>query len=177
MVACGACGGVTAMASPFELRRATLDGELSKLARGAVSRARQLLQAVGHLTLLAAQLRGRADRIGRAVPVLVIGAVLLAVGTPLTAWAFGDADVMPIVLGVGVATLFGAVGISSAESARSPYPAPRPGDAAFQQPELIGSTGALAQVGSLLLSILRRGCPAAASRRSTRLLRRSRTSS
>ena len=105
-------------------------------------------------TLLAAQLRGRADRIGRAVPVLVIGAVLLAVGTPLTAWAFGDADVMPIVLGVGVATLFGAVGISSAESARSPYPAPRPGDAAFQQPELIGSTGALAQVGSLLLSIL-----------------------
>ena len=44
------------MAPPFELRRATLDGELSELARGAVGRARQLLQAVGHLTLLAAQL-------------------------------------------------------------------------------------------------------------------------
>ncbi|WP_294181501.1 hypothetical protein [uncultured Schumannella sp.] len=105
-------------------------------------------------TLLAAQLRGRADRIGRAVPVLVIGAALLAIGTPLTVWAYGDAEVAPIVLGVGVATLLGAVGVSSAESARSPYPAPRPGDASFQQPELVGRTGASAQVGSFLLSLL-----------------------
>ena len=36
--------------------RTTLDGELSELARGAVGCARQLLQAVSHLTLLAAQL-------------------------------------------------------------------------------------------------------------------------
>ena len=56
MVACGACGGVTVMAPPFKLRRATLDGELSELARGAVGCARQLLQAISHLTLLAAQL-------------------------------------------------------------------------------------------------------------------------
>ena len=55
ITSCGACGGVTAI-PPFELRRATLDGELSELARGAVGRARQLFQAVGHLTLLAAQL-------------------------------------------------------------------------------------------------------------------------
>ena len=55
-VACGACGGVTVMAPPFKLRRATLDGELSELARGAVGCARQLLQAISHLTLLAAQL-------------------------------------------------------------------------------------------------------------------------
>lgn len=105
-------------------------------------------------TLLAAQLRGRADRVGRAVPILVIGAILIAVGAPITAWAYGDADVMPIVIGVATGVLLGSVGVSSAVSARWPYPAPRPGDAAFQQPELVGPAGAWAQAGSLMFSIL-----------------------
>ena len=48
--------GYRHVAPPFELHSTTLDGEFSELARGAVGRARQLLQAVGHLTLLAAQL-------------------------------------------------------------------------------------------------------------------------
>lgn len=60
------------MAPPFELRRATLHGELPELARGAVGRARQPLDAVGHLTLLAAQLLEHVVRqLRRLLPLLL----------------------------------------------------------------------------------------------------------
>lgn len=102
--------------------------------------------------LLTVQLEGRLDRLGRAIPVLVFGALLLAVGTPLTVWLHRDLQITPVVLGVGIALLLGGVGVSSAVSVRWPYPAPRPGDSAFQQPELAG-TGVGPQAASLLLSI------------------------
>lgn len=104
-------------------------------------------------TLLAAQVDGRADRLGRAVPVLTLGALLLAAAAPLVVWAHGDLAVTPIVVGTGLAVLLGAVGVSSTASVRSPYPAPRPGDGAFQQPENVANGGD-AQAASLLLTIL-----------------------
>lgn len=84
---------------------------------------------------------GWADRVGRLVPILMIGAPLIAVGTILTAWAYGSGDVTPAVIGVSTCVLLVGVGLSSVTSALFPYPAPGPGDSPFQQPQ---STGALA---------------------------------
>ncbi len=102
-------------------------------------------------SLLAAQLDGRADRVGRALPVLVLGLGLMLIGVPLTVWARGEIAALPVVLGVNLAILFGAVGVSSGVSVRSPYPAPRPGDGAFQQPVVGGTQGVGAQATSLSL--------------------------
>ena len=103
---------------------------------------------------VAAQTRGTHDRVGRLIPVVALGAVLIAVGTPLTAWGYGSAEVVPAVVGVNLALLLGGVGISSGLSARFPYAAPRPGDPAFQQPQVQGSTGSGAQAVAILVSLL-----------------------
>lgn len=84
---------------------------------------------------LAAQIPGEADRVGRAIPVIVFGGILTLVGVPLTAWFYGDSATIPVVLGLCLAVLLGGAGVSSAMSARAPYPAPRPGDGAFQHPQ------------------------------------------
>lgn len=105
-------------------------------------------------THVAAHTPGPSDRFARAVPVLVLGAVLLAIGVPLTVWGYGDPAVAPPLLGVGIALLLGGVGVSSITSARSPYPAPRPGDRATQHPQVAGESGAGVQAGSLLGIIL-----------------------
>lgn len=105
-------------------------------------------------TLLATQLDGRSDRLGRAAPVLAVGTVLLLVGVPLTVWAHGDIAIAPLVVGLNLVVFLGAVGVASVASVRSPYPAPRPGDSAFQQPVVAGVTGVGAQAGSLLMILL-----------------------
>jgi ABC-2 type transport system permease protein len=105
-------------------------------------------------THVAAQTRGTSDRIGRLIPVIVGGLILIAVGTPLTAWGFGDFTVIPAVLGVSVALLLGGVGVSSGLSARFPYAAPRPGDPAFQQPQVPGSTGTGAQALAIFCTLV-----------------------
>jgi ABC-2 type transport system permease protein len=103
---------------------------------------------------LAAQVRGVHDRVGRMLPVLAMGTPLVILGTFLTAWAQGDWLIAPAVLGVSTALLFGGIGVSSLISARFPYPATRPGDAPFQQPQVVGSTGGGTQAGSVLLILL-----------------------
>lgn len=103
---------------------------------------------------VSAQTRGSHDRHGRAVPVLVIGALLLAVGIPLTLWAYGSSDIAPALAGVCIALLLGGIGVGSAYSARFPYPAPRPGDPAWQSPQVAGSIGGVAQSMSLLFAVI-----------------------
>jgi ABC-2 type transport system permease protein len=102
---------------------------------------------------LAARTRGVEDRVGRIVPVLVFGVLLIGIGVPLTAWGYGSADIAPALLGVCLALLLGGIGVSSLVSARFPYPAPRPGDGAFQQPQMTGTQGGWTQALSLLLVI------------------------
>ena len=60
----------------------------------------------------------------------------------------------PAVLGVNIALLLGGVGVSSGLSARFPYAAPRPGDPAFQQPQVQGSTGSGAQALAVLCTLV-----------------------
>lgn len=89
--------------------------------------------------------RGIHDRIGRLVPVVVVGVPLLVVGSVVTGIAHGDWSVLPAVVGVGVALLFSGLGLSSVFSALLPYPATRPGDSPFTQPQNTGATAALIQ--------------------------------
>ena len=90
---------------------------------------------------VASNTAGWADRLGRVVPPLVLGLIVIAVGTPLTAWGFGSADVVPSVLGVGLCILLVGLGLSSVISAGFPYPAVHPGDSPFAQPQS-SATGA-----------------------------------
>ena len=103
---------------------------------------------------VSAQTKGTHDRQGRTFPVLVIGALLLAVGIPLTVWGFGDTAIAAPLTGVCIALLLGAIGVGSAYSARYPYAAPRPGDPAWQSPQAVGGHGGVAQAMSLLISLL-----------------------
>lgn len=105
-------------------------------------------------THVVAHVRGVPDRLGRTVPVLAIGVVLIAVGAPVTAWVVGDPLVLPALVGVCAALLLGGVGVSSVASALSPYPATRPGDSAFQQPQVQGSSGSGTQGTTLFLILL-----------------------
>jgi ABC-2 type transport system permease protein len=105
-------------------------------------------------THLAARTRGAHDRVGRVIPVLVFGVLLIGIGVPLTAWGHGDAGVVPALLGVCLALLLGGLGVSSVTSARFPYPAPRPGDSASQQPQIVGGTGGMTQGFSVLFILL-----------------------
>jgi ABC-2 type transport system permease protein len=84
---------------------------------------------------LATETSGWADRIGRTVPPLLIGLPLIAVGAPITTQLYGVPDVLPSVLGVCLCLLLVSLGISSAVSARHPYPTVRPGDSPFAQPQ------------------------------------------
>lgn len=101
-------------------------------------------------THVAAQTRGTHDRVGRLVPPLVGGIILILVGTPLTLLGHPDLRIIPVVTGVSLALLLGGLGVSSGISARMPYAAPRPGDPAFQQPQVQGSSGTGAQALALL---------------------------
>lgn len=103
---------------------------------------------------LAANTRGANDRVGRMLPVLAMGVPVVLIGSPLTAWLHGDWSVLPAVLGVSVGILLGGIGVSSLISARYPYPATRPGDAAFQQPQVPGASGSGIQFWSIVLILL-----------------------
>jgi ABC-2 type transport system permease protein len=105
-------------------------------------------------THLAARTRGAQDRVGRMIPVLFFGVILLGIGVPLTAWGYGDPEILPALLGVCLALLLGGLGVSSVSSALFPYPAPRPGDSASQQPQIAGGAGGVAQGFSVLAILL-----------------------
>jgi ABC-2 type transport system permease protein len=103
---------------------------------------------------VAAQTRGTHDRRGRAIPVLIAGVVLLAIGIPLTVWGHGDLRIAAPLGGVCAALLLGGIGIGSLYSARFPYAAPRPGDPAWQAPQVATSQGGVAQGMSVVLVLL-----------------------
>ncbi|WP_322411954.1 hypothetical protein [Microbacterium invictum] len=100
--------------------------------------------------------RGASDRIGRLVPIILIGVVLLAVAVPISISLHGRWSALPAMTGLCAALFLCGLGLSSITSATWPYPVTRPGDSPFQQPQRTGSGGALAQafvmIGAILLS-------------------------
>ncbi len=105
--------------------------------------------------------RGAADRLGRLVPVLIVGGVLIVVGAPLTVLFVGDWSILPAIVGVSACILLGGLGLSSVVSARFPYPAVRPGDSPFSHPQATGTSAGLIQSLSFLGTIAVAAPPAA----------------
>ena len=98
--------------------------------------------------------RGAADRAGRLVPVLIAGVIVIGLGGAVTVFVLDDWRLLPALVGVSAALLLGGLGVSSIISARFPYPAVKPGDSPFQQPQSTGAVTALVQSITMLGSLL-----------------------
>lgn len=102
---------------------------------------------------VASGVKGRADRAGRLTPVLILGIPVAIVGSSVAATIMGDWRVLPALVGANIAVLCIAVGVSSVFSALMPYPATRPGDSPFVQPQWAGSGSGTSQTVSMLAAI------------------------
>jgi ABC-2 type transport system permease protein len=103
---------------------------------------------------VASNTSGVTDRIGRLVPSLILGIPIIIVGAPLCAWWYGSASILPSLIGVSACILFAGLGLSSVISARFPYPAVRPGDSPFAQPQASGSAAGLIQSLAFFFALL-----------------------
>lgn len=98
--------------------------------------------------------RGAADRAGRLAPVLLLGVPLALIGSTITVTVFGDWRVLPAVIGMNLGVLYVASAVASVFSVLMPYPATRPGDSPFVQPQWSGSGSALAQTLSMITMLV-----------------------
>lgn len=108
---------------------------------------------------IASGMRGISDRIGRLVPVLVIGIPLLAVAVPVAISLHGRWALLPAMVGVCASLFLSGLGFSSISSVVAPYAVSRPGESPFQQPQRTTSTGAVAQ-GLVMLGAVVVSAPA-----------------
>ena len=97
---------------------------------------------------------GWADRFGRLVPALLIGILLVLIGSPISALVSGDISVLPSLIGVSSSLLFAGLGLSSVISAAFPYPSVRPGDSPFAQPQASGTGAGLIQSVAFFAAIV-----------------------
>ena len=101
--------------------------------------------------------RGVADRVGRLVPALFVGIPLIGLGSAASVAIYGDWAVLPGLLGVSTCILLAGLGFSSYTSARFPYPATKPGDSPFAQPQSSDTAAAIVQsftfVGSIVVAL------------------------
>lgn len=106
---------------------------------------------------IASGMRGVSDRVGRLVPVLLIGIPLLAVAIPVAISLHGRWALLPAMAGVCASLFFAGLGLSSISSVVAPYAVSRPGESPFQQPQRTGAGGAISQgvviLGALAVSV------------------------
>jgi ABC-2 type transport system permease protein len=102
-------------------------------------------------------MRGISDRVGRLVPVLLIGIPLLAVAVPVAISLHGRWALLPAMVGVCASLFFAGLGLSSVSSVLAPYAVSRPGESPFQQPQRTSSSGAISQtvvmLGAVVVSV------------------------
>ncbi|MEO7015890.1 MAG: hypothetical protein ABI130_02030 [Leifsonia sp.] len=98
--------------------------------------------------------RGIADRVGRMFPPLLVGIPIIVVGSLVTTAVFGDWAILPSVAALSGAILLIGLGLSSVTSVLFPYPATKPGDSAFSQPQTSGASAAIIQAISFFAVIL-----------------------
>jgi len=96
---------------------------------------------------------GQADRRGRLVPVLFVGLPMILVGSTVSTLLMGDWRPLPAVVGISSALLCAGAAVSSATSARWPYPTSRPGESLFIQPQFIGYGAARIQMLTVLSTL------------------------
>ena len=105
---------------------------------------------------IASGVRGVSDRIGRLVPILLIGMPLLAVAIPVAISVHDDWALLPALAGVCISLFLCGLGLSSIASVVAPYAVSRPGESPFQQPQRTGAGSAVAQglvmLGTIVLS-------------------------
>ncbi|NII40500.1 ABC-2 type transport system permease protein [Curtobacterium flaccumfaciens] len=97
---------------------------------------------------------GWTDRLGRLVPLVVVGAPLLVAGAAVSARLYGDMAAFPLLVAVSASGLLGGLGLSSIVSVALPYPTVRPGDHPFHQPQAAGATATVAQTLMVLGTLL-----------------------
>lgn len=102
---------------------------------------------------IASNTSGWADRLGRALPILGAGTLLIVALAPLSIVLYGDWSAFPSLVGVSAFLVLAGVGVSSYISVRMPYAAVRPGSSPFAQPQSSGSSGGQA-VAFVLIVIL-----------------------
>jgi ABC-2 type transport system permease protein len=103
---------------------------------------------------VASGVRGVADRIGRLVPVLISGILVIGLGSAVTVFVLDDWRLLPSLLGVSTALLLAGLGLGSITSAAMPYPVVKPGDSPFQAPQSTGALTALVQSFTMFGSLL-----------------------
>ncbi|MDQ1512817.1 MAG: type transport system permease protein, partial [Microbacteriaceae bacterium] len=103
---------------------------------------------------VAAGTRGRADRLGRLVPVLLVGVPLILIGSVLCALLYGDIRAALGLIGVSGCLILAGMGLGAVSSARLPYPVPQPGTSPFQQPNTSSALTAAVQSLTFLLQFL-----------------------
>jgi ABC-2 type transport system permease protein len=103
---------------------------------------------------IASGVRGAADRIGRLVPMVLIGVPVLAVAVPVAISLQGRWALLPALAGLCASLFLCGLGLSSIASAAAPYPVSRPGDSPFQQPQRTGSGGVFSQALVLLGAVV-----------------------
>ncbi|HYI50150.1 MAG TPA: hypothetical protein VEX42_01120 [Microbacterium sp.] len=105
---------------------------------------------------IASGVRGFSDRIGRLVPILLIGLPILALMIPVSIFLHGRWALLPAMVGVSASLFLTGLGLSSISSVASPYAVSRPGESPFQQPQRTSASGAISQgmvmVGAVVLS-------------------------
>ena len=112
---------------------------------------------------VASGIRGSADRAGRLAPALILGVPVAIIGSSITVTFIGDWRVLPAVIGMNIGVLCIATGVASVFSALMPYPATRPGDSPFVQPQWSGSGSGTSQTVSMLVALVLSAVPVWAS--------------
>lgn len=97
---------------------------------------------------------GRADRWGRAIPVLALGGLVVLVFTVASVWVAGRWDLLAAMLGASLGLLLISTGISSAVSARLIYPVPKPGESPFKQPQGAAMATMISQLVAMTLMMV-----------------------
>ncbi|GAB3161334.1 hypothetical protein GCM10027059_11240 [Myceligenerans halotolerans] len=97
---------------------------------------------------------GRADRWGRALPVLVFGTLVVVLVTLLTLALSGRWDLTVPLLGISLGTLGLVLGVSSVASAALVYPVPKPGESPLKSPQGAAMATMLAQLLTMLIVML-----------------------
>ena len=95
--------------------------------------------------------KGRADRWGRVLPVLVAGLPLCLAFAVIGCAVAGRWDALPAMLGLTCGVLGASLGISSAVSARLVYPVPKPGESPFKSPQGATMATMVAQMVAMLV--------------------------
>ncbi len=108
---------------------------------------------------IASGVRGVSDRVGRLVPVLLVGIPVLALAIPIAVSLHGRWAILPAMVGVCACLFLCGLGLSRIASVVAPYAVSRPGESPFQQPQRTGAGSAIAQAVVMLGAIVLSAAP------------------